>query len=162
MQPPSWVNYFKFMQFFTRDRIYTPSFGLKIKIFLRFTPSPNPPTLHAKYLKFTAPSSKVCVQAWLRCIDDDFFYNKFTVEPGHKESCSTPCKTETIISLCIQDMNYHHLFVGPTDCLSKQKIPYLFPYKAVFPFQNNNKSLDLFCKTDLDFGIHFERLNPII
>ena len=30
------VNYFKVMQFFTRNRIYTPNFGPQIKIFLRF------------------------------------------------------------------------------------------------------------------------------
>ena len=37
--PASWTNYFKIMQFFTRN---TPNFGLKIRIFLRFA-SPPPP-----------------------------------------------------------------------------------------------------------------------
>ena len=45
--PPFWVNYFKFTQFFARNRIYTSNFGTKIKIFLRFAPHP-----HAKFFKF--------------------------------------------------------------------------------------------------------------
>ena len=39
----SWANYFKIMQFFTRNWVFTPNFGLKIKSFLRF--APPPPTL---------------------------------------------------------------------------------------------------------------------
>ena len=38
--PLSWANYFKIMQFFTRNWVYTPNFGLKIRFFLRFTPPP--------------------------------------------------------------------------------------------------------------------------
>ena len=36
--PPTWANYFKIMQIFTRNWVYTPNFGLKIRIFLRFAP----------------------------------------------------------------------------------------------------------------------------
>ena len=35
---PTSTNYFKIMQFFTRNWVYTPNFGLKIGIFLRFAP----------------------------------------------------------------------------------------------------------------------------
>ena len=28
--PPTWANYFKIMQIFTRNWVYTPNFGLKI------------------------------------------------------------------------------------------------------------------------------------
>ena len=38
MRSPSWADYFKIMQFFTRNWAYTPNFGLKIRIFLRFVP----------------------------------------------------------------------------------------------------------------------------
>ena len=38
MYPPSWANYLKIIQFFTRNWLYTPNFGLKIRIFLRFAP----------------------------------------------------------------------------------------------------------------------------
>ena len=34
--PPSWTNYLKVMQFFTRNLVYTPNFGYKITIFIRF------------------------------------------------------------------------------------------------------------------------------
>ena len=37
-QPPSSANYVKIMQCFTRNGVYTPNFGLKIRIFLIFTP----------------------------------------------------------------------------------------------------------------------------
>ena len=36
--PPSWTNDFKIMQFFTRNWVYTPNFGLQIRILLRFAP----------------------------------------------------------------------------------------------------------------------------
>ena len=55
--PHSWADY-KIMQFFTRNWVYTPNFGLKIRIFLRFA-SP-----FVKTLKFTPPFSKVCIWAW--------------------------------------------------------------------------------------------------
>ena len=51
------ANYFKIMQFFTRNWVYTPNFGLKIRIFLRFTPP------FVKTLKFATPFSKVCIRA---------------------------------------------------------------------------------------------------
>ena len=37
--PASSAKYFKLMQFFTRDRVYTLNFGLIIRIFLRFAPT---------------------------------------------------------------------------------------------------------------------------
>ena len=46
-QPPSWANYFKIMQFFTRKCVNTPNFGLEIGIFLGFAPR------FVKFLKFT-------------------------------------------------------------------------------------------------------------
>ena len=49
MHPPSWGNYFKIMQFFTRNWLLTPNFGLKIRIFWRFA-SP-----FVKTLKFAPP-----------------------------------------------------------------------------------------------------------
>ena len=56
--PPSCANYFKIMQIFTRNWVYTPDFGLKsstpfVKP-LNSHPPPPPP----------APFSKVCVRAW--------------------------------------------------------------------------------------------------
>ena len=55
-QPPSWANYLKIMQFFTRNWVYTPNCGLKIRIFLRFaSPShPHPPAF-VKTLQFATP-----------------------------------------------------------------------------------------------------------
>ena len=41
------------MQFFTRNWVYTPNFGLKIRIFLRFTPH-----FEKKNLKFASPFQK--------------------------------------------------------------------------------------------------------
>ena len=43
---PLGINYFNFMQLFTKNRIYTPNFGPKVKIFLKLAPPPL-----AKYLK---------------------------------------------------------------------------------------------------------------
>ena len=59
--PTGWANYFRIMQFFTRNCVYTPNLGLKIGIFWRFA-SP-----FVKLLKFTPPFSKVCIGAcnWL-------------------------------------------------------------------------------------------------
>ena len=53
--PPSWANYFKIMQIFTRNWVYIPNFGLKISTLLRKTLKFAPPPL---------PLSKVCVRAW--------------------------------------------------------------------------------------------------
>ena len=50
LHPPIWANYFKIMQFFTRNRVYTPNFRLKIGIFLRFA----------------TPYLKVCIWASVR------------------------------------------------------------------------------------------------
>ena len=63
-----WVHYFKFIRFFTRNRINTPNFGPKIKVLLKFS-TPPPPithtyTLSAKYLTFSPPFLKVCVRTW--------------------------------------------------------------------------------------------------
>ena len=51
--PPSCANYFKIMQIFTRNWVYTPDFGLKIS-----TPFVKPLNSHPP------PLSKVCVRAW--------------------------------------------------------------------------------------------------
>ena len=40
--PANWANYFKLMQFLSRNWVYTPNFGLKVGIFLRFTLPPPP------------------------------------------------------------------------------------------------------------------------
>ena len=52
--PPSCANYFKIMQIFTRNWVYTPDFGLKIS-----TPFVKPLNSHP-----SPPLSKVCVRAW--------------------------------------------------------------------------------------------------
>ena len=49
----SCANYFKIMQIFTRNWVYTPDFGLKIS-----TPFVKPLNSHPP------PLSKVCVRAW--------------------------------------------------------------------------------------------------
>ena len=56
--PNSLANYFKIMQFFMRNWVYTPNFGLKIRIFLRLAPP------FVKTLKFTPPFLKICLLAW--------------------------------------------------------------------------------------------------
>ena len=61
--PASWANYFKIMQFFTRNWVYTPNFGLKIGILYKFTP------YCVKYLNFAPAFSSFCVRAWYSLFD---------------------------------------------------------------------------------------------
>ena len=56
-QPPSWANYFKVVQFFYQNWVYTPNFGPNIRIFLRFAPT------CVKYVKFAPRFSKVRILA---------------------------------------------------------------------------------------------------
>ena len=58
LHPPSWANYFKIIQFFIRNWVYTPNFSLKIRIFLTFV------TPFVKTLQFAPAFSKVCIRAW--------------------------------------------------------------------------------------------------
>ena len=63
---PSWQNYFKIMQFFTRNWVFNPNFGLKVRIFLRFTSG------FIKFLIFAPPFSKVCIRACTHTVPDQF------------------------------------------------------------------------------------------
>ena len=71
--PAFWVNYFKIMQFSTRNRIYTPNFGPKTKIFLRFSPH------SAKYLKFTPRFLKVSLRACVYAVKLEMYCFFFSV-----------------------------------------------------------------------------------
>ena len=52
----NWANYFNIMPFCNRNWVYTPNFGLKIRIFLRFAPP------FVRPFKFAPPFSKVWVR----------------------------------------------------------------------------------------------------
>ena len=62
---PLAINYFKIMQFCTRNWVYIPNFGLKIRIFLRFAPP------FVKFLKFASPFSK-SLHTGLQSVDSIF------------------------------------------------------------------------------------------
>ena len=50
--PPSWTNYFKIMQFVTRNWVYTHNHGLLIRFFLRVAS----PSVKKAYLNFARPA----------------------------------------------------------------------------------------------------------
>ena len=72
------ANYFKTMQFFTRNWVNIPNFGLKIRIYLRFAP----------------PLKKTLNSPPLFCRDFSAY-----ISMSHKRSCSQ-CKKSIYFSQC--------------------------------------------------------------